>query len=673
MRRSPHPTPASARRAFRSRTVVGTWLVAGLLALSLTGSADARRKRDQTEVPVEYAEAMSLGTTDRMAAIAKLEGALTGSVPADAKPWLMLAAGEQRRLAGDNAVARAWFERLDSEFPDHEVQTATKLGMALLSADESLSGNVVATLQLLEGSNIPDTMQADRYRLLALDGVDQGSPPGRVQQYVRKAVVHAVADPSVEARVKVTLADLLTNEQDSELDVDSADLPSLEVEALRKAREALRAGRHAEASKVAGQLLGTWPDSEYAREASYIIKRADSGDRVVAGKVGVLLPKSGDYSAIGKRMEQVIRLANDHMGGRMTLVFRDAAGDSSSTSAALEELVIDEGCVAVLGPLLKEDVMAAAETAQALGVPLVALSQSQTPTEAGDFVYRGFMPVEQQIQALVGHAMDNEGMRTFGVMFPDTSFGQRASEVFKEEVEKRGGRVASSVGYSPSATDFRKDSKSLGGKDYSARASEYAQLKRAAVAKGMDPSKVVLPPAVQLDGIFIPDSWQRVGLVASSLAYEEFAVGDFRPNRHAKRVALLGLNAWNNPGIIENGGDYVQKAVFVDAFSPKSGRPGVSEFVDSHRSALGRAPSVLDALAWDSTHLLGQAVMAGGPDRIAVRDELGQVKLNNPVAGGGRFGDNREVSRDLLVLTIAGDTIREWTPPALEPDPLEVP
>jgi len=643
------------------------------LTFALSTPADARRSRNRVEIPTVYAEAMAKGTTDRMAAIADLESALTGKVDADARPWLMLAAGEQRRLAGDSAVARAWFERLDSEYADHVLQNSAKLGLALLSADESLSGNVVATLQLIEGSTIPDTMQADRYRLLALDGLEQGSPPGRVQQYVRQAVVHAVADPMVEARVKVTLADMLTKEQDEQLEANGAELPSLEVEAIRSAREALQAGRHSEASRLATQLLTNWPESEYALEAGYIVQRADSGDRVVAAKVGVLLPKSGDYSSIGTQMEDVIRLANDHMGGRMTLVFRDAHGDTESTVTALEELVIDEGCVAILGPLIKTDVMAAAETAQALGVPLVALSHAKRPTDAGEFVFRGFMPIRQQIEALVSHAMDNEGLRTFGVMFPDTGFGTHAAESFQAAVEARGGSVVVSVGYSPEATDFRSDAKRLGGKDYTARAAEYARLQRDAEEKGMDPSKVVLPPSVELDGIFIPDSWKRVGLVASALAYEEFAIGDFRPHRHAQRVALLGLNAWNNPGIVENGGGYVQKSVFVDAFSPAASRPGVENFVESHRSVLKRAPGVLDALVWDATHLVGEAVLAAGPDRAAVRDELKEVKLASPVAGGGHFGEDREVARDLLVLTVAGDSIREWQPPALDPTPSETP
>lgn len=662
--------PLTRTRPVRiSRFIAPTFFALLFAATLSSGPADARKRRAGSPPPVAYSEAMTLGAQDRMAAITSLEGSLLGTPADDDRPWLMLAAGEQRRLGNDAAMARAWFERAVAEYPDHDVETAAKLGLALLNADTSLSGNVVATLQLIDGENLPSTMQADRYRLLALDGVDQGTSPGKVQEYVRKAVAFAVTDPIVESRVKLTLRELLSEEQSAGLSADTVPMPSLEEDAVRRAREALYAGRHSEASKLASQALETWPDTAHARELRYIQLRADSGDRAVAGKIGVLLPSSGDYATIGKRIEQVARLANERDGGRTTLVFRDSHGDANATVAAIEDLVIKEGCVAILGPMLKEDVMAAAEAAQAMGVPLVALSQSQEPTKAGDFVFRGFLPVEQQIEALVAHSMGNMGMRTFGVMFPDTGFGVRAQEVFTEEVKKRGGTVAKVVGYSADATDFRAEAKRLGGKDYSARAAEYARLKRAAEEKGMDPSKVVLPPANQFDGIFIPDSWQRVGLVASSLAYEEFAVGDFRPHRHATPTVLLGLNAWNDSRIIENGGDYVQNAIFVDAFAPRSSAPGVREFVSDHTSALHRPPSVIDALAWDSVRMLSQAVIAGGPDRKAVRDELVRAKLPTPVAGGSRFGEDREVDRKLLILTIDGDNIREWTPPALDPSP----
>jgi ABC-type branched-subunit amino acid transport system substrate-binding protein len=399
-----------------------------------------------------------------------------------------------------------------------------------------------------------------------------------------------------------------------------------------------------------------------------MIRRSAVGSTGVAGKVGVLLPRTGEYAAIGKRIEQVVRLANERAGTRMQLVFLDAHGDPAATKQAVEDLVVKEQVVAILGPLLKEDVMEAARAAQSLGVPMVALSQAQDPASVGDYVFRGVLPLEQQVKALVDHAMGVEGMRSFATLHPRSSFGDHAADLFRAEVERRGGKVIREADYDEDATSFFEQARIIGAKDYKARAGEFAAVKRAAAAKGADPSKAVLPPQIDFDAIFIPDSWQRAALVASSLAYEEFPVGSFRPNRHAARVPLLGLNAWNDPRIVDVGGAYVQQAIFVDAFAPQSDLPGVQQFVQDHDSSLGRKPGVIDALAWDATRLLGAAVTAGGDDRGAVRDELLQARISGPLTGGDRFGSDREVDRKLVVLTIRGGGIRIWHPPELSPE-----
>jgi ABC-type branched-subunit amino acid transport system substrate-binding protein len=642
-------------------------LAAAAFALVLVPSADAGRRQKAPPTPEVVEKALVMAPSDRLAAIALLESAASEAADPASQAIISLWAGEQRRLIGDTAVSRAWFEAAAAA-EDKSVQDASTLGLALLNAQDGLSGNVVATLQLLGEAPMPDSMNADRFRLLALDGVDQGTNPSKIREYVRKAVAYAAGDPTVEGRVKATLAPLMAPGQADELESSPEAEVDAEEDTIKRAREALRGDRLNEAARIAQQLLDTWPESEHVREAEYIIKRAETGDRATAGRVGVLLPTTGKYAAVGSRIRQVIELANDRMGGRLQLVFRDAHGDVEATTQAVEDLVMNEGVVAILGPLLKEDAMAAAETAQALGTPMVALAQSEDPASAGEYVFRGFLPVEQQIAALVKHATGMEGMRRFAVLYPDTRFGQNAREVFEAEAKKRGAAVVRAVPYDATATIFLDPARQLGAKDYSARSAEFYRLKREAERRGQDPSKVVLPPTMDFDAIFIPDSWQRVALVASSLAYEEFPVGDFRPSRHAQRMPLLGLNAWNDKRIIDVGGDYVQHAVFVDAFYTGSNAPGVREFVSDHRQALGRKPGVIDALTWDATRLLATAVLAGGPDRQAVREELEAARLPSPVAGGARFGDDREVARDIQVLTIDGDSIRAWQPPALTPE-----
>jgi ABC-type branched-subunit amino acid transport system substrate-binding protein len=508
-------------------------------------------------------------------------------------------------------------------------------------------------------------MNADRYRLLARIAADEGSNPSQVKEYVRKAVVFSQGDASVEARVRAYLADLLSTEQSSGLaDAPPAGSPGAEEASRDRVIAALDSGEHARVIDMGERFLATWPDSPWERQIGYAVKRAQAGDKVVAGKIGVLLPLTGEFSPAGKRIKQDIELAVDRGGGRVQLVWIDAAAEGSSASEHIEKLVLEDGVVAVLGPLLKDHVMEAAETAQAIGVPMVALSQSQKPTEAGELVFRGFLPLEQQVDALLEHAMGERGWDSFAVLHPQSPYGESTRDLFAAAVERKGGKVASVVSYPPDAKDFLEAARELGQKDYKGdRASEWYRLRADAKRAGEDLDKLVLPPKVEYDAIFIPDNWRRVSLVASSLAYEEFAVGDFRPHRHAERVPLLGLNGWNHPRIVETGGQYVQKAVFVDAFDARSKDSAVQDFVADYKQALGRRPGVIDAVTWDATRLLMAAVVAGGPDRNAVREELTEARLTNPVAGGGRFGDDREVDRVLVVLTVADERIRPWVAP----------
>jgi branched-chain amino acid transport system substrate-binding protein len=643
------------------------------LAASLLALPACARRRGGPKPPEIVNQAQTLGAEDRMRAIALLEGYLAGEPDIEVRPWALLNAGEQRRLAQDSDVARAWFEKLAAEHPTSKLKGAALLGMALVDTESGISGNLAASLQLLGQHGVPRTMNADRYRMLARLASDEGSNPTLVRDYVRKAVTYAAGDEEVEARVRHTLEDLLSTEQTGQL----ADLPQAggvgaEETARDRVTAALAKGDHSEVIRMGERFTTTWPDSPYLRVVNYAVQRAQAGDKTVAGKVGVLLPLTGEFGPAGARIKQDIKLANDRNGGRLTLVWVDSAGaEEGAITGHIERLVVEEGCVAILGPLLKGHVMEAAETAQAIGVPMVALSQSHDPTEAGDMVFRGFLPLQQQVDALVDWAMKTRGWTRFAVLHPRTSYGDSTRDLFAAAVQRGGGEIKHVVSYEPDATDFLEAAQELGQKDYKGeRAGEWYRQRKAAEAAGKDVAKAVLPPIVDYDAIFIPDSWRRGALVASSLAYEEFPVGDFRPHRHAERIPLMGLNGWNNKHIIESGGQYVQDAVFVDAYHNRSDNPDVRAFAADYKQALGRAPGVIDAVTWDATRLLAAAVLAAGPDRAAVRDELSAARLSQPVATGSRFGDDREVARDLLVLTVGKNDIQPWRAPeeALPPE-----
>ena len=148
--------------------------------------------------------------------------------------------------------------------------------------------------------------------------------------------------------------------------------------------------------------------------------------------------------------------------------------------------------------------------------------------------------------------------------------------------------------------------------------------------------------------------------MASALAYEDFPIGRFGRRKTGRPVQLLGLNAWNDPSVAQAGGRYIWDSVFVDAFHSSSYAPPVQQFATLFEDEYGHAPEVTDALAWDIVRLVSPAVQKGRADREAILQALSKVRITGPVAGGTRFTADREVERDIMILTIKPEGIEQW-------------
>ena len=356
--------------------------------------------------------AQVMAQSDRMASIRLLEDELkSGRRDANVEPWAMLWAGEQRRLAKNPSEARHWFEQLAARYPSHPLKESAILGMAMVDAERALSGNTLATMQLMDEKNVPDTMNADRFATLALVGADEGTPANKVRAMARKAMDYASSDADVLARVKVSLQTILQEPAQAPVadEADSAPTGTPEEVALKRARAALAAGDAESATEQANGAIATWPASAHRMELEYIVRRAAAGNPTFAGKVGVLLPASGDYAPAAAQLREVVELANAEAGNPITFVFGDTQGTPEGTVSEIERLVIEEGCVAILGPLLKNNGDEAAKRAVALRTPLVTLTQGGDPASAGEFAFRGFMTLQHQVEALLHHAFELEG------------------------------------------------------------------------------------------------------------------------------------------------------------------------------------------------------------------------------------------------------------------------
>lgn len=632
-----------------------------LIILALLLGCAARSQTSNTQ-PNIVIRASVIAAGDRMAAIRLLEDELnSGRHDPAVEPWAMLWAGEQRRLSNDLPQARAWLEQLAQRYPTHLLKDPAILGMAMVDATQALSGNTLATLQLMGESNVPPTMNADRFRILAEVGEKEGTPMPKVRRLAQKSIAAAASDPAVLARVKASLSHLLVDPQVKPAMAQPTG--TAEEIALARARNALKTGDFEAAVTQAAGAVQTWPASAHLLELEYIQRRAAKNNPTVAGKVGVLLPASGDYGPAAAQLRQVVQLANVEAGSPIELVFGDTLGTTEGTAAEIERLVIDEGCVAILGPLLKRNGDEAARRAQALRTPLLTFTQGGDPTSAGSFAFRGFMTLSHQVEALLNHSFEQEGHQRYAVLHPENGYGERAADLFTASVTKRGGTITQIVSYSTDTTDFRATAQEITGKNIVGREQELQALKREAKRRDEDPKRVMLPPVFEYEAIFIPDNHRRLVLVSSALAYEELPVGSFKQHEDETPVQLLGLNAWNNPQLVSHGGRYVQNSAFVDAFWVYTDDDTIKDFNAVFEGTVERSPRVIDALTWDATRLITAAVLQGGDDREAIRSAMSEVEIDDPVAGGKRLNEDREVDRQFHVLTIGKQGITLWTPP----------
>jgi ABC-type branched-subunit amino acid transport system substrate-binding protein len=165
--------------------------------------------------------------------------------------------------------------------------------------------------------------------------------------------------------------------------------------------------------------------------------------------IAVIVPLTGPDGPVGTSISNAAKLALLDTGEKtLRISLYDSAAPGGAAGAA--QRAIAEGNRLILGPLLADDVRAAAPVARQAGVPVIAFSNDEGV--AGNGVYiMGFTP-DQSISRVVSFAR-SRGLNSFGALVPTGLYGQRAGQSFLEAVRKSGGRLVSMETYdrSPAA------------------------------------------------------------------------------------------------------------------------------------------------------------------------------------------------------------------------------
>lgn len=218
-------------------------------------------------------------------------------------------------------------------------------------------------------------------------------------------------------------------------------------------------GRLDSARSVAGRVArAAEPGSEEAEAASTLAGLEGTG--IERARIGVVLPLSGRFSAIGRLLREGIELALDEYrreagdGMQVDLLVED---DESSPERAVQLIarLAEAGALVVLGPVRSESFASAARARANPSLLLLSPTATEPSLAPAAYTLWARERREWQVARDVGAWIVGElGLRRTAVLYPLSLDGRSTAEGFREGVGERGGEVVAEAGYDPDSTTF---------------------------------------------------------------------------------------------------------------------------------------------------------------------------------------------------------------------------
>ncbi|HTR52898.1 MAG TPA: penicillin-binding protein activator [Kofleriaceae bacterium] len=402
-----------------------------------------------------------------------------------------------------------------------------------------------------------------------------------------------------------------------------------------KALTDLAGGREPSSVLARGRLVAlgarTDPDVGAARAKLGLPRTLPAVDAGVAGGgepglIGAVVPLGGASLRVGEAAVAGLGLVAGAPDGKgVAAIETRVALDTTAAEEAVDELARGR-VVAIVGPIEKHAVDAAAVRAEGLGVPLISLATASEQRAGGRFVFHVRHSPEARARVLAQRALA-AGIKRLLVLAPTNDYGKAVGAAFAEAVKKGGGTVVDTVMYSGDTTAIVK------------------------VAKGL---------SSDWQGVFVPTDADDLAVIAEALA----AAGQVpmpagtKETKGTKKaiggrpVVLLSTAEGLAGKYIAAAGRHSEGALLAPGFYPDDADPIAKPFIDRFVAAYGRAPGATEAYAYDAAQL---AAAAGAHGRTALASELAKAQLPG-VTGTIQFDAEHRRADPGLVYTVVQET-----------------
>jgi branched-chain amino acid transport system substrate-binding protein len=369
-----------------------------------------------------------------------------------------------------------------------------------------------------------------------------------------------------------------------------------------------------------GGVVASGPrrDGLWASAAAPLEKSDPAAMPSGATTVGVLLPLSGRYTALGTSTKNGIDLAlqGQSDSAMVAPVFKDTGEETTQALVAAQELFTVDRAPIVIGPLLSEQVNAVTGVVRQHAASMLSFSK-RSDAELGEGVFRLGTTVESQVGSLAEAAVKKLGLKRFALIAPSDIAGQEFLNGFSQKLRELGIEPVFQTTYA------KEDMNAL-----------------VAIAQEVETQPI--------DAIFFPDSLTAASRFFSSLAP---AVRE--------RIRPLGLATWDNPGLLANSRTVLAGAVFVSLFFAESPRPAVSQFVQSYLDQYRVKPDFLAAQGFDAATLVAAAVAQQRQSGAPFAAALGSIGSYEGLTGTMTIDGNGEIRRTFTVVQLQEDKVVE--------------
>ena len=557
---------------------------------------------------------------------------------------------------GDYRAARKVFHRLVREHPRSPLVEDARLNVVRTYLDEENYGAAInyanSLLRLTRGSRqksriydlMGDTYRANRQFREAVEQYAEAYHLAKSEQR-----------PEILVKMKEAITYLGERELLSLIDVYGRKVPGGYLR-LQLATDYAVEGRIDSAMEVLSSFTRLFPKHDELETATILMEELRLGPVVDRFSIGCILPLSGPYETFGNRALNGVELALNQFNSQLNinpiqLFIKDSRGDASEAARAVESLALNDRVVGVIGPMVTSE--SAAMKAQTLHVPIITLTQKADITELGDWVFRNFLTPSLQVKAIAAYAVDELGIDSFAILYPEERYGNSFMNKFWDEIVARGANVVAIESYSPDQTDFADAVKKLVGLYYP-RPDQPKKTKRDKLRspRGTLQDEDEPEPVVDFGAVFIPDTYEKAGMIAPQLPYYD-----------VDNVLLLGTNLWHSDKLIQIARKYVQGAIVPDSFFLNSPSPKVQSFVRDFEQVFGSSPGFVEAQAYDAAlmlfHLVNQPEVRS---RLTLRMALSGARNFPGVTGLSSFDETGDVDKQIYLLKIRGDQFVQIKP-----------